>query len=234
MKNTKTNVSAHIRKLCAVSVFCALAYICVFLIRFKVNFLTFDLKDAIMAIGSMYFGPVTAIFMPSVVSLIEFLTISDTGVYGLIMNFLSSTSFCLVASVIYKFRKNLIGAVMALITAVVVMTGVMLVANIFVTPYYMHVTSDVVKGLIPTLLLPFNLIKGIVNASVVMILYKPFSSALRSSGIIRKNDSLSTTAKPSLKNRIVVIIVSACILAAALLVLFIVLNASVTNPVNSL
>ena len=222
----KSNNSVHIRKLTAISVFCALAYICVFLIRFKVSFLTFDLKDAIMAIGSMYFGPVAAIAMPSVVSLIEYLTISDTGVYGLIMNFLSSFSFCLVSSLIYRFRKSISGAVIALVSAVAVMTGVMLLANIFITPYYMHVPMADVKALIPTMLFPFNLIKGIVNASVVMILYKPFSSALKSSGILTTIEGSAKTPLTKTK-RILTVAVSAVILVAALLVLFLVLHATI-------
>lgn len=225
--SAKSSKSQHIRKLTAVSVFCALSYICVFLIRFKVSFLTFDLKDAIMIIGSMYFGPVAAFAMPAVVSLIEFLTISDTGVYGLIMNFLSSTSICLVSSIIYRFRKNLSGAVIALVTAVAAMTGVMLAANILVTPYYMHVTVADVRGLIPTLLLPFNLIKGIVNASVVMIMYKPFSSALKSAGVISITSPAVNKDNSKNKRRIVVIIVSAVILVIALLLLFFKLNATI-------
>lgn len=223
----KINTSEHIRKICAVSIFCALAYICVFLIRFKVSFLTFDLKDAIMAIGAMYFGPVYAIVMPVTVSLIEFLTISDTGVYGLIMNFLSSTAFCVVASSIYKFRKSLFGAVISLITAVVVMTGVMLAANLFITPYYMHVTMDAVRGLIPGLLLPFNLIKGIVNASVVMLLYKPFSTALKASGIIRKSPVEAQVKKTSAVSQIVIAVVSVCVLVMAIGSLFYFLDASI-------
>lgn len=222
----KSISSLHIRKLTAISVFCALAYICVFLIRFKVSFLTFDLKDAIMTIGAMYFGPVAAIAMPAVVSLIEYLTISDTGVYGLIMNFLSSFSFCLVSSIIYRFRKNISGAVISLVSAVTVMTGVMLVANIFITPYYMHVPMAEVKALIPTMLFPFNLIKGIVNASVVMILYKPFSSALKSSGILSSVRSSANEPISKMK-RILVIAASCAVLIVALLVLFFVLNATV-------
>ncbi len=226
-KKHNGNSTEHIRKLCAVSIFCALAYICVFLIRFKVSFLTFDLKDAVMAIGAMYFGPIYAVVMPVTVSLIEFLTISDTGVYGFIMNFLSSAAFCVVASSIYKFRKTISGAVISLVTAVVVMTGVMLLANLFITPYYMHVTTDAVRGLIPGLLLPFNLIKGIVNAAVVMLLYKPFSTALKASGIIRKTSADVQTKNMSAVSQIIIAIISIGVLAGALITLFFVLDASI-------
>ena len=223
----KTN-SSHIRTLTAVSIFCALSYICVFLIRFKVSFLTFDLKDAIMAIGAMYFGPVYAVVMPVVVSFVEFLTISDTGVYGLIMNFISSAAFCVIASSIYKFRKTVTGAVISLITAVVAMTGIMLAANMFITPYYMGVTMSDVRNLIPGLLFPFNLIKGIVNSAVVMLLYKPFSNALKYSGVVRKTGISNTTqSRMSFEKTVIVAAVSLAVLATAITVLFYVLGASI-------
>lgn len=224
-KINKTNSYEKLRKLIAVSLFCALAYICVFLIRFKVNFLTFDLKDAVMAIGAMYFGPISGIVMPAVVSIIEFLTISDTGVYGLIMNFLSSAAFCLVASLIYKIRKNISGAIIALTTAAVVMTAVMMAANLLITPYYMGVTTAAVRTMIPTVLFPFNLTKGVVNAAVVMLLYKPFSTALKASGITHSGNSQGSQ-KAGKTKQIAVIIVSVAILAAALTVLFLFLDAS--------
>ena len=41
------------RALAAVGVFTALAYICCVLFHFKVSFLSFDLKDAVMAIGAI-------------------------------------------------------------------------------------------------------------------------------------------------------------------------------------
>ena len=100
----KTETNSKIRRITAISVFCALSYICILFIHFKVSFLTFDLKDSIMAIGAMYFGPIAAVIMPLIVSFVEFLTISTTGIYGLIMNFLSSAAFCLVASLIYKYK----------------------------------------------------------------------------------------------------------------------------------
>ena len=178
----------------------------------------------------MYFGPVAAVIMPAIVSFIEFLTISDTGVYGLIMNFLSSVSLCLVSSLIYKFRKNLICAIVSLACGVCVMTGVMLLANMYITPYYMHVTAEQVRDLIPTLFMPFNLIKGIVNASVVMILYKPFSRALKSAGVIKKLDaSDQDSGNGSIKvgQRIIVIAVSLVVLIAAILVMILRMNATI-------
>ena len=226
----KTETNSKIRRVTAVSVFCALSYICVFLIRFKVSFLTFDLKDSVMAIGAMYFGPVSAVVMPLIVSFVEFLTISSTGIYGFIMNFLSSAAFCLVASLIYKYKKTLGGAIASLVAASAVMTGVMIAANMIITPIYTGYPIADIRAMIPTLLLPFNLAKGIFNACVVMILYKPFATALRSAHIVRATDVTHGSTKEHPRRgltKLLIISVSLVILTAVLLYLFLVLGAKI-------
>lgn len=226
MKTAKSS-AMRLRRLTAVSLFCALAYICLFFLKLKVSFLTFDLKDAIIAIGSMYFGPMAAAVMPAAVSLLEFLTISDTGIYGLIMNFLSSFTFCFVASLIYKLRKNISGAMIALASAVTCTVAVMIGANLVITPYYLGVETSELVGMIPVLLLPFNLIKGLVNASVVMLLYKPFSTALKSAGVLRSADDESTVGTAGASKRLIITVaaVAVLVLALSLAVLFFVFHA---------
>ena len=75
------------------SILIALAFICTFIFKFKVGFLTFDLKDAMLSIIAFLFGPIIAVTSAIIVAVLEFLTISDTGVYGLIMNAISSSVF---------------------------------------------------------------------------------------------------------------------------------------------
>ena len=92
-----STLQRHLRYSVSVAMFAAIAYVCVFVFRFKVSFLTLDVKDAVMAVGALALGPVAGILIASVVALLEFITVSDTGVYGLIMNFLSSASFTFAA-----------------------------------------------------------------------------------------------------------------------------------------
>ncbi len=176
-----------------------------------------------MVIGSMYLGPVYAFVMPVVVSLTEFLTISDTGVYGLIMNFLSSAAYCLVASLIYRHKRKISGAVIALVSASAATVVLMCAANLIITPYYMHVPASEIKALLPTLLLPFNLTKCVVNSSVVMLLYKSFSAALKHAGVNGMEDTNGAqhTFHP------VITAVSVLVLIAALVFLFVVLKADI-------
>ena len=162
-----------------IAVFSALAFIVSFAVRIPVQFLTFDAKDAVIAIAAFVYGPVSAVLMALIAALIELVTISDTGVYGFIMNFASSATFALIASAVYKFKKSFLGSVVGLYGAVVGTIGVMMLLNLFVTPFYMGVPRSVVVDLIPTLLLPFNAAKALMNAAIALLLYKPLTHALR-------------------------------------------------------
>lgn len=178
-----TYKSDKVRTIVAVGVFSAFAFVCCVLFHFKAAFLTFDLKDAVMTVGAMLFGPIYGLAMTIIVSLIE-LTISTTGIYGLVMNILSSATFVCVGSLIYSRYRTMKGALVGMAASTVSMTAVMMVANLIITPFYMGVSTSDVAALIPTLLLPFNLTKAIFNSSLVFLIYKPISSAIRAAGFV--------------------------------------------------
>ena len=74
---------------------------------FKVSgFLSLDLKDAVLSIIALMYGPFYGFISVIVVALVEFVTISTTGLYGLVMNILSSGTFALICGFIYKFKRN--------------------------------------------------------------------------------------------------------------------------------
>ncbi len=194
-KKTATGSREIILKLSGGALFAALAYISVFVFRIKVPpFLTFDAKDAILAIGGMVFGPVTALVTALITALLEMVSVSDTGFYGFIMNFLSSASFACAASLVYKYRRNFSGALLGLGAGVAAMTAVMMGANLIFTPLYLakigapNADVSFVAGLIPKLLLPFNLTKSILNAGLSLLLYKPVVTAMRAAKMLPKSD----------------------------------------------
>ncbi len=194
-------------KLLVIALFTAIAYISSLALPIKVQFLTLDIKDAFLTIGALYFGPISGVVMSFAVSLLELLFGSDTGVYGFIMNFIGSATFALVASLIYTYKKNLSNAVTGLFCACIAMTVVMVAANLIITPHFMAakgMTVQAVEQLVVPLLLPFNLFKGLLNAGIVMLLYKPVSVALKKTTY--SNDP--TAAVKLNKNTIIVSIFS--------------------------
>ena len=56
--------------------------------------------------------------------------------------------------------------------------------NYVITPLYMGVDRATVAGMLATVFLPFNLVKGGLNAGLVMLLYKPVVGALRRMGLV--------------------------------------------------
>ena len=229
MKST-TNNSQKIKRLTIIALFCAMAFIVSIILPIKVMFLTLDFKDTISTICGMFFGPLAGLFCAIVVPFIEFLY-SDTGVYGLIMNLLSSVTFVGVSTLIYRYRKTIWGAVTGLVTAACATVAVMLVANLFITPYYMGVSQEAVINLIPKVIFPFNLVKTILNAGIAMLIYKPISKILKRMGLAKSKVSVNEPTlqeKTSIKTRsLVVTMISAIIVICAFLVLFFVLGGKI-------
>lgn len=177
--NTKT--------LTSLAMLTALAYIVMLLCKGfpkVIGILQFDLTDTVLCIGGFIFGPMAAAILAILVPLIEMFTASETGIIGMIMNILSSASFCCTASYIYKRRHTKQGAVIALISGVVAMTAVMLLWNYLITPIYQKVPRDVVAAMLPTVFLPFNLVKGGLNMGAILLLYKPVVTAMRKAGLV--------------------------------------------------
>ncbi len=185
--STNLNKKMSTQTLTSLAMLAALAYIVMLLCKGfpkVIGILQFDLTDTVLCIGGFIFGPMAAAFLAILVPLIEMFTASETGFIGMIMNILSSASFCCTASYIYKRRHTKQGAVVALICGVCAMTAVMLLWNYLITPVYQNVPRDVVADMLPTVFLPFNLVKGGLNMGAILLLYKPVVTAMRKSGLV--------------------------------------------------
>lgn len=159
------------------------------------GFLDFDLKDTVMAIGGFLFGPGAALCMAVLVPFIEFITISGTGWYGLIMNILATALFVLPAVCIYRRRHRTANAVLGLAVGVVCLTVGMIAWNAIITPLYFKMPLEAVMDMMP-MIIAFNLVKGTLNAAAIMILYPPVSTALRKVGLAAPSKTLAAGEKP--------------------------------------
>lgn len=181
------------KKLTATAMFCAIAFVAVTIGRIPIIlFLSYDPKDIIITLGGLIWGPATAFLISLVVSLVEMITISDTGVIGLIMNVISTCSFACTASFIYKKKRTLSGAIVGLLTGCVTMTTVMLLWNYLITPLYMNATREQVVAMLLPVFLPFNLLKAGLNAGFTFLLYRPVITALRKSGLVEQSKAGET------------------------------------------
>lgn len=211
----------HTRKIVLMAVLCAIAYLCVFIFRISIipaaPFLSYEPKDVILVIGAFLFGPLEGIVMSVCVSLVEMVTISSTGPIGMIMNIISSCAFCGVAALIYKKKRTMSGAVIGLASGTLMMTVLMVLWNYLITPLYMGTPRDVVADMLLPVFLPFNLLKGILNAAVTLLLYKPISNILKRTGfIVSRNQE---TANKSKQNLLVGIAAGFVLISCILLIL---------------
>jgi riboflavin transporter FmnP len=198
-----------------------------YFIRIPVQFLTLDVKDSLITLCALLFGPISGAAIALIVPLLELITISDTGVYGFLMNMLSSLTFAVVAGVIYRYKKSMTGAVIGLVSGVCAVTAVMVLANLLITPYYMNVPVETVAAMIPTVLLPFNLVKATLNAALVLLLYKPLSNVLKKIGFLQSVGSETVSAdtkKPFTWRSLIVSAIAVVIIAASLAVILLVLR----------
>lgn len=176
------------KKLTTIAMLCAIAFVIVAFVRIPVVlFLKYEPKDVVITIGGFMMGPVASLIISTVVALIEMVTISDTGVIGAVMNLISSCAFCCTAAYIYKKKHTMQGAVIGLVGGAVIMTGIMLLWNYLITPIYMGYPREAVAAMLVPVFLPFNLLKGFLNAGISLLLYKPVVGALRKAHLISPN-----------------------------------------------
>lgn len=173
------------KKLTTIGMLCAIAYVAAAVGRIPlILFLKYDPKDIIIAIGGLVFGPLTSLIIALIVSFVEMATVSENGIIGFFMNVISSCSFACTAAFIYKKKRHLSGAMIGVSCGWGCMVFVMLLWNYLITPYYMGYPREAVIELLIPAFLPFNFIKGGLNASITMILYKPVVAALRRSHLV--------------------------------------------------
>lgn len=169
------------RKLTTMAMLIALSIVLVIAIHIVIfNPLEYDPGDIPILIGGFLFGPLAGLAITAVTSLVQGLTVSAAnGWWGILMHFISTGTFVVVASLIYNRNKTLKNAVVALIVGSLATIAVMIPANVLVQPLWNGVPVEAVKQMIVPVLLPFNAIKLAVNSLVTFLIYKPVSNLVK-------------------------------------------------------
>ena len=203
-----------IHNMVLLAILAAISYVIVCLIRVPVvGFLSYEPKDVIIVISGFLLGPMSSFVISLAVSLLEMVTVSDTGLIGAVMNLLSTCSFACTAAFLYKRKRTLSGAIIGLIAGSVTMAAVMLLWNWLITPLYMGISREAVEGMLLPMFLPFNLLKAGLNTAFTLLLYKPMVTA------IRKNRLLPEKPHPHQTNRYATYLLATALLLTCLLAL---------------
>lgn len=151
-------------------------------------FLKYDPGEIPVLLATFALGPVPALIVLLIKNLLHLILKFNPGtMIGIVMNFLAAGSFALTAGIIYRYRHTMKGALLGLIAGVLIMTVFMIPVNIIIYPIFhkliltgIPVPSDEkIFMMVMTAIVPFNLIQGILNSSLVFLIYKRISDVLK-------------------------------------------------------
>ena len=157
-------------------------------------FIKFDFSELPAIITAFALGPVQGIVVCLVKNLLHLFITSTAGV-GELSNFILGAIFVGSAGAIYKYKKNRTGAFVGSLLGAVLMAVISIATNYFITyPFYtnfmpMEGIIGAYQAILPaadSLLkclvifnLPFNFVKGIIDAVICFVVYKKLSPILK-------------------------------------------------------
>lgn len=175
------NQKMNTAKLAKLALLAAISCVLMLLIRIPfppAPFLVYDPADIPIYITTFAFGPISGLIVTVVVSFIQAFVLGGDAVYGFVMHVLATGLFAIIAGCLYRHKKSKKEAIIALIVGIIAMTAMMCVANYFITSLYMGVDRSVVAAMLVPVIIPFNLMKGSINALVTFLIYKRISPFL--------------------------------------------------------
>ena len=189
----KTGSKSHAAadRLVKLALLAAISIILVLLIRFPIipqlNFLEYDMADVPILIGTFLYGPVWGLLLTLVVCVLQGVTVSaNSGIIGIVMHFIATGGFVLVAGLIYRGeRRTLKYAIIALVAGALTMILLMIPLNYFISPLFLaseefpySAAQSVIWQNMP-LFIAFNAIKAFGNALLTFVLYKAVGKVLK-------------------------------------------------------
>jgi len=175
------------KKITTMAMFAAISIVLVTLIHFPIfpmaPYLEYDPADIPIFITTFLFGPLSGLVLTFIVCVIQGITVSfNSGPIGIAMHFVATGSFVLVAGLIYKYKSNAKGLIIGSICGVLVMTMMMVLWNLILTPIYTGFPRQAILDIMWPAIIPFNLIKATSNAIMAAAVFK----ILEKRGIFQK------------------------------------------------
>ena len=163
-------------------------------VPFMPSFLKLDFSEVPALIAAYSLGPVSGVIVCLVKNLIN-MTATTTGCVGELSNFLLGCMLVVPAGMIYKYKRNRIGALVgALVGSVIMGLGSLLTNYYIVYPvYYNFLPYEAILGMYQALYpkvndlwdcllvfnLPFTVMKGLLCAVITFVIYKPVSIVMK-------------------------------------------------------
>lgn len=167
------------RQLVTMSLLCAIGVMLSF-IEFPLlpaaPFLKFDASIMPAMVCGFAYGPAAGLACGIVGAVIHGIIMADY--WGAIMNVLVIIGYVLPAALIYRKMRTMKGAVLGLAAAVACSIVMAIVGNLAITPIYLNTPVEVVVGMIVPVLVPFNIVKALINSVLTLVVYKSISNLI--------------------------------------------------------
>ena len=196
----RTGDRDRIRKLTVTAMLSAVAFVLMFL-DFPIpmimpSFVQMDFSDLPELLGAFALGPVYGVLISLLKNLIHLLLASSTNGVGELCNFLFGAVFAFVAGFVYQRPKTRAGAVLGAVLGSLAMAVISVPLNYFLTyPAYVvlyGMPMETILGMYQAILpsadslikclvifnMPWTLAKGLLDAALCMLIYKPLSPIL--------------------------------------------------------
>jgi len=198
VKGTGKDLRFGVRYIAVTGILSAVAFV-LQLIEFPVPmfmppFIKFDFSDLPALIGAFSMGPVCGILVEFVKNLLHTLVSGSFGI-GELSNFMLGAVFAGVAGLVYKFKRNKVGALIASVSGALAMAVFSLPSNYFIVypVYYNFMPKEVIlqayQAIIPSMKsifqslvcfnLPFTFVKGMIDVLITFLIYKPLSPIIK-------------------------------------------------------
>jgi riboflavin transporter FmnP len=142
-------------------------------------FLEYEASDLPILISAFAFGPLPGLVIGIISILLHDLVFApSSGPYGMIMHFIAMGVFVLAAGFIYRKFKTRKGAIISLLIGGLAVILIMIPANIIITPLFLGLPVKSVYAMLPTAIIPFNIIKAAITIVLTFIIYKRISPFL--------------------------------------------------------
>ena len=167
------------RQLVTMALMCAIASLFSFVqipLIPGVSFLTYDPSLMPAMVCGFAFGPGAGIAVGSIAAVIHGLILGEW--VGSLMNIFATAFFVLPAALLYRRMHTLKGAIAGLVISVITATAGAILVNLTIGVWFYYGSADVIIPLIFPALLPFNLVKTILNALLTLVVYKAVSNLI--------------------------------------------------------
>lgn len=185
----KNKTTAYLVQL---SLFIAISVVLMMLLRIPLiptaPFLEYDMADIPIIIGTLLFGLPAGFIILLVVSIIQSFLFGGNGFIGLIMHFISSGAFITCVALFYGRKQKFKSAIIGISIGIIAMTILMIPMNYIFTVNFYGIPKEVLDSLIWPAIVPFNLLKGIINGIAALTIFSALQPFIKKNkNIFKKN-----------------------------------------------